>query len=340
MATSRVRFDNGRGQQLAGLRQLRAESGGILAIGLLLSGLLGAAGSVAATQFMGFNVTNSLVPASELLPGGPPCDGIPALTDPRFIAADQASFLKPADRVLGVRVNGVAKAYPLAIMNWHEIVNDQFAGTPVAVNYCPLCFTGVAFSSSMDGRRQIFGVSGLLYNSDVVLYDRESESLWSQLLGKAISGPRRGQRLQSIPTSNTTRSDWRGRHPDTLVLSRDTGHRRDYTADPYGDYARSPDLMFPVSFRAQGMHPKQPVLGIEIDGHAVAYPLSELAQAGAMVEDRIGSLTVRVHYDATYQTGEITRADGTMLPGVMAYWFAWYTFHPETRVYRAPSGDR
>lgn len=307
---------------------------------LVLAGILVAAGVAAATHFHGFDVTDSLVPAAELRPGGPPRDGIPALTDPAFVTADRATFLDPTDRVLGVRVNGVAKAYPLAIMNWHEIANDQFAGTPVTVTYCPLCFTGVAFSAAIDGRRQMFGVSGLLYNSDVVLYDRETESLWSQLLGKAISGPRRGTGLQSIPLSNTTWADWRARHPDTLVLSRDTGHRRDYSVDPYGDYARSPQLMFPVRFRAQGLHPKQPVLGIEVEGRAIAYPLSELAQAGTVIEDRIGSLDVRVRYDAEHQTAEINTADGTTLPGVMSYWFAWYAFHPETDVYRAPADSR
>ena len=312
----------------------------MLSIALVLVGTLVDTGATAATLFHGFDVTDALVPAAELRPGGPPRDGIPALTDPRFVTADRASFLEPKDRVLGVRVNGVAKAYPLAIMNWHEIVNDQFAGTPVTVTYCPLCFTGVAFSASIDGRRQIFGVSGLLYNSDVVLYDRASESLWSQLLGKAISGPRRGTNLQLIPTSNTTWSHWRERHPDTLVLSRDTGHQRDYAADPYGDYARSPELMFPVRFRAMGMHPKQPVLGIELDGQAVAYPLSELAQAGATVDDQIGSVAVRVRYDAAHETAEISTTDGTALPGVISYWFAWYTFHPEGRVYSAPAGAR
>jgi hypothetical protein len=320
-------------QSLAALQKIHG-------IALVLTALLVGANGAAATRLHGFDVTAALVPVAELRPGGPPRDGIPALTDPAFVAADRASHLKPADRVLGVRVNGVAKAYPLGIMNWHEIVNDQFAGVPVAVTYCPLCGTGVAFSATVDGRRQLFGVSGLLYNSDVVLYDRESESLWSQLLGKAISGPRRGVKLQPLATSNTSWSDWHTRHPDTLVLSRDTGHERNYATDPYGDYARTGELMFPVRFRTYGMHPKQPVLGIEIEGRAVAYPLSELAQAGALIEDRIGSVAVRVRYDATHQTAEVSTADGVGLPGVIAYWFAWYAFHPETAVFRAASSRR
>lgn len=307
---------------------------------LWLAGMLNAERVAGGTLLNGFDVSEALVPVAELLPGGPPRDGIPALTDPAFVPGERARHVRDGDRVLGVSFNGVTKAYPLGILNWHEIVNDRFAGEPVAVTYCPLCFTGVAFLAVRDGGRQTFGVSGLLYNSDVVLYDQQTESLWSQLLGKAISGPLRGSTLRMIPLSNTTWADWRARHPDTMVLSADTGHKRDYSVDPYGQYAVSPQLMFPVRFRAQGMHPKQPVLGVIVDGRAVAYPLSELARAAASVEDRIGSVVVRVHYDAEHNTAEATTGDGAALPGVMSYWFAWYAFHPETEVYRAgnPTG--
>ena len=176
----------------------------------------------------GFDLSETTVPAADLLPGGPPKDGIPALTDPDFIAAEEVSFLEPNDRVLGVIANGVTKAYPLSIMTRHEIVNDTFDGRPVVVTYCPLCFAGMVFDARIEGRRQTFGVSGLLYNSDVVLYDRETESLWSQLLQQAISGPRRGQALTLLHSTNTTWSDWRERHPGTLVLSDHTGFAVDF----------------------------------------------------------------------------------------------------------------
>ena len=243
-----------------------------------------------AASLNGFDLSEATVPASDLLPGGPPRDGIPALTDPKFIGADRVSFLEPNDRVLGVTVNGVAKAYPLSIMTRHEIVNDTFDGRPVVVTYCPLCFTGMAFDARIDGRRQTFGVSGLLYNSDIVLYDRETESLWSQLLQQAISGPRSGQTLTLLHTTNTTWSDWRKRNPNTLVLSDQTGHEADYQTDPYAGYDLSPALMFPVQFRSMGYHPKQYVLGIVLDGIAKAYPVSELHKAGTTIDDRIGNL--------------------------------------------------
>lgn len=291
--------------------------------------------AVAAEEFNGFDVSRLTVPREELLPGGPPRDGIPALTDPPFVVAPAARFMKDQDRVIGIHLNGVAKAYPIRILNWHEIVNDRFAGRPIAVTYCPLCYSGVAFDAELHGKRQEFGVSGLLYNSDVVLYDRDTESLWSQLLGEAISGPLAGSRLEPIPSTHTTWREWRARHPDTLVLSPDTAHRRDYDRDVYADYARSRDVVFPVRFRARGFHPKQPVLGIVIDGVAKAYPLSELARAGSTIEEEIRGRRVTVRYDEPDRTAEIFDANGERLPGVVAYWFAWYAFHPETEVFRA-----
>lgn len=290
---------------------------------------------------LGFDLSNLTVPRAELLPGGPPRDGIPALTDPEFLPAARSAHVSDEDRVIGVFHDGVAKAYPLSLMNWHEIVNDVFGDSPLAVTYCPLCGTGVAFvAADKDGRgRRLFGVSGLLYNSDVVLYDRGTESLWSQLLGRAISGPLQGQELVPVPVANTTWKDWRGRHPNTLVLSDRTGYTRDYGRDPYGAYATSKEVIFPVRFRSKGFHPKQPVLGIVIDGVARAWPLSELSKVGADLDDRVGGRPVRIHFDAEHLTASITDATGAALPGVQSYWFAWYAFHPQTEVFRAGRRD-
>jgi hypothetical protein len=128
-----------------------------------------------------FDLRRSLVPADEIHAGGPPRDGIPALTDPKFIPAAQADFLADEDRILGLNLGGEARVYLIAILNWHEIVNDRIGERAVAVTYCPLCGTGIVFDAQVDGRPMEFGVSGLLYNSDVLLYDRSTESLWSQI---------------------------------------------------------------------------------------------------------------------------------------------------------------
>lgn len=286
----------------------------------------------------GFDLSEALVPASEIMSGGPPRDGIPALTDPRFDAAADAG-LDETDRVLGIYRHGIAKAYPLSIMTWHEIVNDWFGDEPIVITYCPLCFTGMAFVAALDGRRHHFGVSGLLYNSDVLMYDRETESLWSQIRRQAISGPHRGRRLEQVAMLNTTWADWRARYPDTAVLSRDTGHRRNYGRNPYAGYEASPQVMFPVRFRAQGYHPKERVLGVTLEGVTRAYPFRELARGAAPFTDRLGERDIVVHYDAAHASAEVRTPEGQALPSTIAYWFAWYAFHPDTEVYRHETRD-
>ncbi len=319
---------------------------GFLAIAMLAFGLFAqgcSAGDTRVQTMNGFDVSNSTVPLNEIHRGGPPRDGIPALTDPEFIAADAAHGLRDDDRVLGVARNGVAKAYPLGIMNYHEVVNDYFGAEPIAVTYCPLCFTGIAFQAAQpDGSRRTFGVSGLLYNSDVLLYDRQTDSLWSQIGANAISGPQRGDTLTMIPLANTTWGAWRDEHPDTLVLSRNTAYSRNYDRDPYAAYAEDDALMFPVRFRMQAMHPKTPVLGVRIGDHARAYPLAEFPETGRhRVEDTLGGEAIKLEIDADAQTGRVFDSRGEELPSMIAFWFAWFAFHPETERYTGePPADR
>ena len=305
---------------------------GLAAI-LLLAMWVGVA--VAATTKNGFDLTDALIPIDEVLSGGPPRDGIPAIDRPRFVAASVADFLAEDDRILGVVRNGVSKAYPLSIMNWHEIVNDRFGDERVVITYCPLCGTGMAFLADTTDSSLTFGVSGLLYNSDMLLYDRQTESLWSQIMAQAISGTHKGRRLLAIPMSHTSWSDWRQRHPETLVLSQDTGFSRDYQRTPYAGYETSRKLFFPVKFRAQGYHPKERVLGLEIDGQYRAYPFAELAKTGGKLLERIAGRNIEIRFDAAHQTARVIDENGRELPAVIGYWFAWYGFHPETEVYWA-----
>ncbi|EXI82267.1 MAG: hypothetical protein AW10_00715 [Candidatus Accumulibacter appositus] len=302
--------------------------------------LLAAQWAAAAPLQNGFDLADALVPVEAIFAGGPPRDGIPAIDRPHFLPASAAGDVQPQERVLGVSLNGVAKAYPIAILNWHEIVNDTFGDTPVAVTYCPLCGTGMVFLAQVAGQAVQFGVSGLLYNSDVLLYDRQSASLWSQIDRRAISGKHKGQRLTALPLEHTRWGDWRQRHPETLVLSRNTGHFRDYDRNPYAAYESEEELYFPVRFRAQGYHPKERVLGLEIDGQFKAYPFAELAKSAGTsgsIRDRVGGQPIVVHFDAENANATARDADGKPLAGVVGYWFAWYAFHPETAIYRAAS---
>ncbi|HSG05403.1 MAG TPA: DUF3179 domain-containing protein, partial [Nitrospiria bacterium] len=187
---------------------------------------------------MGFDLSRSSIPKEDILPGGPPKDGIPALDNPKFLKAGKAALLNSGDRVLGFSGKGEAKAYPIKILNWHEVVNDTVGGKPVVITYCPLCGTGMAFDPVVKGEHFTFGVSGLLYQSDVLMYDRQTDSLWSQILQEAVTGKMMGTRLTLLPLIHTTWEEWRKEHPNTLVLSTDTGYSRNYRRDPYEGYAR------------------------------------------------------------------------------------------------------
>jgi hypothetical protein len=290
--------------------------------------------------YNGFDLRDALIPIRAIERGGPPKDGIPAIDRPKFVAA-AAAGLRADDRVLGLAHNGVTKAYPVRILNWHEVVNDRLGDAPVAVTYCPLCGTGIAFDARLGGQTLNFGVSGLLYNSDVLLYDRGTESLWSQLKQQAISGRLKGSRLQALPLEHTTWADWHARHPATLVLSTDTGFARDYAHDPYAGYERVQRLLFSVEHRDDRFEPKEWVLGVTIGDARKAYPFSVLDRAARdggthELRDTVGGQAIYVRYDARHRTAQALDAQRRALPSVMAFWFAWVAFNPNTEVYRAP----
>ncbi|MBI3375376.1 MAG: DUF3179 domain-containing protein [Betaproteobacteria bacterium] len=283
----------------------------------------------------GFDLAGALVPVEEILQGGPPKDGIPAIDRPTFVNAREARNLPPEDMVLAIFRNGIAKAYPIRILNWHEVVNDLFGAENIVVTFCPLCGSGVAFEAKAGGRNLQFGVSGLLYNSDVLLYDRETQSLWSQIRAQAVAGPLKTASLTAVPLAHTTWRDWRARHPESLVLTQKTGIARDYDRDPYAGYEKSAELIFPVRFRAEGFHPKERVLGVVLEGKAKAYPFVELAKAAGEFVDTVSGRSVRIRYSREHQSAEAFDAKGQPLVATTLFWFAWAAFHPETEVYRA-----
>lgn len=284
----------------------------------------------------GFELDDPLIPVDEIVSGGPPRDGIPAINEPKFVDPDAAGFMDDDDRVMGVVIDGVPRAYPIKILNWHEAVNDQIGTQYFVVTYCPLCGTGMVFAANAgDDGRLLFGISGLLYDSDVLLFDRNTESLWSQLMGKAVSGPLKGTDLPQLPARHTTWADWQERHPGSQVLSTDSGFGRNYERSPYNDYGRSRRLYFDVSNKApRGLHTKEMVLGVELGGSAKAYPFPRLEENGEQViEDTIDGRPVRIHWNEQAETAWATDKHGNEIPTVMAYWFAWYTFNPGTALF-------
>jgi hypothetical protein len=322
---------------------MRLALGLALSLALTLAATLTRAqgGAINAAAYNGFDVSNSSLPLDAIARGGPPKDGIPAIDKPVFVAAAK-SGLADRDRVLGVALNGIARAYPVRILNWHEVVNDHFGGRAVVISYCPLCGTGMAFAAPSGGAsdaRPDFGVSGLLYNSDVLLYDRAPESRGSQILQTAVAGPLKGARLKSVTLTHTSWADWRARHPGTEVLSTDTGFARDYQRDPYAGYDSVPRLMFNVQHRDDRVRLKEWVLGVEVAGVHKAYPFNALAgavNAKGELTDEVGGRKLRIRYDAAHRTAEAFDDQGVPWPGTMAFWFAWVAFHPQTAVLRQP----
>ncbi len=288
----------------------------------------------------GFDLNNAAVPVDEIRRTGVRRDGIPSIDEPQFVLAENADYLRDDDRVVGVYKNGLARAYPIRILDHHEVVNDVFDGEAILVTYCPLCYTGMVFSAQASDFGLKFGVSGLLYNSDVLLYDRQTGSLWSQILNKAITGPLKGMQLPAVAASHTTWRNWRERHPTTTVLSTDTGFRRNYRTSPYLEYARSRALMFPVKEESAQFRNKTLVLGVRVGNASHAYPFDELRKNNASsFEDVIDGRQVTIEWSDKDDFARVLNDDGDELPSLIAYWFAWYAFHPDTEVFRHQSTD-
>lgn len=320
------------------------------------------------------NSSNSIVPLDQIVSGGPPPDGIPSIDNPKFITVEQAdSYLSDNDLVLGVSLKGETRAYPLQILVWHEIVNDVVGETPVAVTYCPLCFTNQVFNrTTAEGEILEFGTSGKLYNSNLVMYDRNTSSLWSQAMAQSITGEYSGTNLERIPFDLTYWSDWKQLYPDSLVLSQDTGHVRPYGVDPYGDYYTNPDVLFPVSNQDDRLGLKEIIVGVNHNGEYRAYPFRDI-ESLKVINDQINGKDISIwsvapflvkmfdpsvngqvltfSYDSmskTFfddQTGSEWNIDGVSINGSLngsalmrlafdeGFWFEWVAFHPETSVF-------
>ena len=274
--------------------------------------------------------TTKSVALEDLHQGCPVRDCIPSIDTPKYVSAAEAAHVADEDMVVAIALHGDERAYPARILDRHEIVNDTIGGLPIAITWCPLCGSAVGIEREVDGKVTGFGVSGVLYNSDLVFYDRDSNTLWDQVEAKGIVGPRTGQQLTLVPVTMTTWSRWRNAHPDTLVLSADTGFEIDYSKDPYARYRGEAGLMFPVNAEDDRVHPKSVVHGFDVDGMRIAYTQALLEKSGSHVsEPGELELTATLHDD-----GSVTLEDqhGENYVGTRLFWFAWYTFHPDTEL--------
>lgn len=270
---------------------------------------------------------------NKLRQGCPVKDCIPAIDNPKFISSQEAEKLnqiKDEDVVFAISHKGVNRAYPQRILNWHEIVNDEVAGTKVAVTFCPLCGTAIGFERPLD---TTFGVSGKLVNSNLVMYDRKTETLWQQLGGEAIVGELVGQKLKPFPIDTLLWKDWKKLHPDSQVLSQDTGYSRDYSVYPYGSYEQDRSVYFPAEGESDDrLHPKAIVWGIEVGGKFKAYDDKKLSEVGTL-SDTFNSVNLKIKRNKEGQV-RITKDDGSPIVPDRSMWFAWVSFHPETQLFK------
>ncbi|MDQ4106313.1 MAG: DUF3179 domain-containing protein [Actinomycetota bacterium] len=244
------------------------------------------------------NFRKHSVPYSEIRSGGPPKDGIPAIDEPRFVSVEEADeWLEPREPVILLRVADEVRAYPIQIIMWHEIINDTVGGVPVAVTFCPLCNTAIAFDRTVGGRELDFGTTGRLRFSNLIMYDRQTESWWQQATGEAIAGEFAGERLETRPAPIVSWDDLRKAHPDAEVLSRETGHSRDYGHNPYTGYddVDSSPFLYDGPDTPGNLPPMARVITVDIGEEAVAYPYEVLSEHRA-VNDTVAGEPIAVFW--------------------------------------------
>ncbi len=302
--------------------------------GVVLLGVL-ALGADTADELNGFRLEDLAVPREMIHGGGPARDGIRSVDEPAFIGAGEATWVSSTTPVLGVAVGDDARAYPVHLIEKHQIVNDVVGAEPIAVTYGPVAGSPLVFKRRLDGRTLDFGVSGLLYNSNFVLYDRQTESLWSQFLGQAIAGRLAGSRLERVRVRQEPFGAWIARHPKTRVLIRPEPERIDYSFSPFSAYWVQDKIPYPVASSDPRFHAKELVVGVVAGGKARAYLGSVVTAAGGRVEDEIEGRPIRIAYNSELAafSWDVPEDVGV----TEAYWFAWKAFHPDTEIWRDPT---
>jgi hypothetical protein len=304
-------------------------------VATLMSGTLAADPAFWAQEWPRTDFTRHSVDLTEILSGGPPKDGIPAVDEPTFRPAREETAIGDREPVLTVELGGEVRAYPIRYLMWHEIANDTIGGVPVAVTFCPLCNTAMVFDRRVQGRTLDFGVSGKLRASDMVMYDRQTESWWQQALGEGIVGELTGVQLTQLPAMMESWAQFRARHPDGLVMAQ-PGWPRQYGANPYAGYdSLDRPFLYDGEDPPHGISPLARVVRVGTR----AWPLDRLRQAGRLEEAGV-VLTWEEGQASALDSGNIaqgqevgtvrvTDAQGRPVVHDMPFAFAFHAFHPQ-----------
>ncbi|MCB1222035.1 MAG: DUF3179 domain-containing protein [Planctomycetales bacterium] len=301
----------------------------------------------------GYDTANQLPGSGVLTPSGLKRDQIRALSAPPVVAGSEVpainkqerrlyhrKFIVSGDRVVGVSLNGEERAYQINILNYHEIVNDELGGVPIAIVYSPLCDAATVFRRDVSGNTLEFGSSGLLINSNIVMYDRQDSpsqsSLWSQLQLRSVAGPKAGTDLQLVPSALTHWGDWVAAHPQTTLMARETGEPRDYNTNPYLRYFEMGELRFPVEPLppAGGMALMDRVIAIRSGDGWNVYSFDNVkekaGESGAFGWQ--GMQFSYIPYSNTLDPPGVVVTDdaGNYLDSISTFWFAWYAMHPDS----------
>lgn len=267
--------------------------------------------------------------------GGPARDRIQSVDAPTFVPPGEAPWAPPPVAAIGVAIGGEARAYPVHLLEYHQVVNDTLGGVPIVVTFDPL--TGISAvwkrTVSRNGGTEVltFGVSGLLYREQFLLYDRQTESLWAQYEGKAVAGALTATTLERVSSRQEPVGAWVSRHPGTKILERPAPKKIDYRHSPYQEYWVSEAVAVPVRASDDRYHPKEVVLGVEVDGKRRAYLGSILTAAGGRVVDTFEGQKIRIQYDTNLGLFMFEAPEGVRVTD--AYWFAWKSLHPDTEIW-------
>lgn len=236
-----------------------------------------------------------LIPRNEVFDGGPGKDGIPALTNPLMISGNSAAFLKDEDLVIIININNEFRVYPHLILDWHEIINDEIGGNKFAITYCPLTGSGIAYNRIIKGDETTFGVSGLLYNTNLIAYDRRTNSNWSQMKMQSVNGTLIGENVDLYDIIETNWKTIKNAYSEFKVVSTSTGYSRSYGVYPYGDYKTNHNLLiFPVSNNDTRLPRKERVLGVIINQEKKAFRFNSIDEGFILEKDNIGGININI----------------------------------------------